>query len=90
MDAQSIIAAVQEELEKHHWETFMDDTKPVWSGRRGVVRPGCQECREPISTFRQLMEHLSKDVLPGVIEAAAKQSHDKQDEGSCRETKAHK
>jgi hypothetical protein len=71
MDATPIIAAVQEELRKHIWDTFTDESA---RGGKGIVRPGCPACRKMLNTSGQFPDHISQDVLPGVIEAAAKQS----------------
>jgi len=71
MNPQPIIAAVQAELRKHTWDTFTDESA---LGGRGVVRPGCPACRKMLNTSGQFLDHIAHDVLPGVIEAAAKQS----------------
>jgi hypothetical protein len=70
MDAQPIISAVQQEIRKHVWDTFVDQPPVVRLGGHGVVVPGCSACRKRINTMDQFLDHISNDVLPGVIENA--------------------
>jgi hypothetical protein len=72
--AQPIVAAVQDELRKHQGDTFVDDPPAVAYGGKSVMVPGCVTCRKKMNTIGEFMDHLSNDVLPGVIDAAAKQS----------------
>jgi hypothetical protein len=34
---------------------------------RGVVVPGCPECRKRFNTSHQFVDHLANDVLPAAI-----------------------
>ena len=67
MDKSQIISAAQAELQRHSFDTFVDDPPSVAQGGRGVVVPGCPQCKKRLQTMNQFMEHLAKDVLPGVL-----------------------
>jgi hypothetical protein len=74
MDATPIISAVQQEIRKHIWDTFVEDPPLVRQGGHGVVVPGCPSCRKRLNTIGQFLDHISNDVLPGVIESAVSPS----------------
>jgi hypothetical protein len=70
MDAAAIISAIQAELQKHTWDTFVNHPPSIAKGGNGVVVPGCPACRKVINTIGQFMDHISYDVLPLAIEGA--------------------
>ena len=70
----SFIAALQHELDRHTWDTFIDDPAPIAQGGKGVVVMGCPACRVRLYTHSQFMRHLTQDVLPrGVQKAVQKE-----------------
>jgi len=71
MDASALIAAIQSELRRHTWDTFVDPPPAIADGGKGVVVPGCPACGKKIYTVSQFVEHLSRDVIPKVIEYQA-------------------
>jgi hypothetical protein len=69
VDAEEILLAINNELRKHTWDTFVDHPPSMAKGGKGVVVPGCPACRKRVNTFGQFMDHICTDVLPKVIEA---------------------
>ena len=67
MDAQALIAAIQSELRRHTWDTFVDEPPAIAQGGKGVVVVGCPACGKKLYTVSQFVEHLSRDVIPRVI-----------------------
>jgi hypothetical protein len=59
----SILKSAQSELRKHNLDTFADKL-------HGVVTPGCPHCSKPFYTVSQFVDHLAKDVLPGILDTA--------------------
>jgi hypothetical protein len=59
----NLIAAIQFEIRRHDWTTYMKD---------GIVRPGCSTCQVMINTTNQFTEHLAS-VIPGLIERLSEQ-----------------
>jgi len=70
MDAETIISAVQAELQRHTFDTFMDEPPSIVRGGKGVVISGCPACKKPLQSVAQFMHHLLQDVLPATIRKA--------------------
>jgi hypothetical protein len=68
MDPNAILQAAQEELMKHHWDTFCTQPLSIAEGGKGVIVPGCVECRVILYTNNQYLSHLAIDVLPQILE----------------------
>jgi len=66
--SQEFILKLQQELRRHHFETFVDEPPTVAQGGRSVVAPGCTLCRVRLNTHSQFMNHLVAKVLPEAIE----------------------
>ena len=67
MDAPALIAAIQSELRRHTWDTFVDQPPAIAQGGMGVVVVGCPACRQKHYTVSQFIEHLARDVIPRVV-----------------------
>jgi hypothetical protein len=74
MDKTAILQAAQEELMKHHWDTFCTQPLSIAEGGKGVIVPGCVECRKLLYTNNQYLSHLAIDVLPQILEMVFSQS----------------
>jgi hypothetical protein len=61
-------AAVQEELMRHHWDTFCTQALSIAEGGNGVIVPGCVACRKLLYTNNQYLSHFALDVLPKILE----------------------
>ncbi len=66
----SFIAALQSELERHRWDTFVDNPPSIAQGGKGIVVMGCPTCRVRLYTMAQFMRHLTRDVLPRAVQEA--------------------
>ena len=67
MDKQELLRALQRELLRHQFDTFVDEPPSIAQGGRGVVCPGCIARKKRIFTMPQFMEHLAYDVLPNFL-----------------------
>ena len=67
MDADTIIAALQQELQRHTFDTFMDEPPSIVRGSKGVVVSGCPACKKRPQSVAQFMHHLLEDMLPTTI-----------------------
>jgi hypothetical protein len=70
MDKHKILAAAKIELQRHVWDTYVDNPPSVAEGGPGVVVPGCAACRKRINTNSQYLRHLADDVLPVILRTA--------------------
>lgn len=67
MKRSDLLAALQAEIRRHDFSTFLSETPSVAQGGKGVVHPGCPACRKKIYTMAQFMDHLADDVLPEIV-----------------------
>ena len=72
MDKAKILHEAQTELQRHVWGTYIDKGVSVALGGDGILVPGCEACRERITTNSQYLRHLAEDVLPGILERVLK------------------
>lgn len=63
-----LLFLLQEEIRRHDFSYFIDQSPSVAQGGRGVCVPGCSACKVRINTMPQFLDHLANDVLPKVIE----------------------
>jgi hypothetical protein len=64
------LQAAQEELMRHHWDTFSTQPLTIAQGGTGVIVPGCVACKKLLYTNNQYLSHLALDVLPEILEKA--------------------
>jgi hypothetical protein len=62
-----LLLALQREIQRHDLSTFVDEPPSVAQGCRGVVVPGCPLCKKRFGTVGQYTDHLTKDILPAII-----------------------
>ncbi len=59
----NLIAAIQFEIRRHDWSTYMKD---------GIVRPGCSSCEVQINSTNQFVEHIAM-AIPSLIDDLSQQ-----------------
>ena len=67
MNAESLVQAVRQELQKHSFDTFDD---PSEIGNRALLVTGCPVCRKRMQTVNQFVSHILDDVIPETIRKA--------------------
>jgi hypothetical protein len=70
MDKAKILQQAKAELQRHVWDTFVDDPPSVAQGGKGVVVTGCTVCKKRTYTNAQYLRHLADDVLPVILRKA--------------------
>jgi hypothetical protein len=68
IDRSKIIEIAREEMQKHSFDTFVDDPPSVAQGGKGHVVSGCPGCKKKFQSLNQFMEHLHVDVLPVIAD----------------------
>src|SRR5579862_4658839 len=58
-----LLAELQEELSQHAFSEF-----PRQAGADSEVVTGCANCRKSFQTANELLEHLTKEVLPAAMQ----------------------
>jgi hypothetical protein len=67
MKKSELLQALQTEIRRHDFSTFLTEKPSMANGGPGVVVPGCPACRKRINTMAQFLDHLADDVLPALI-----------------------
>jgi len=62
-----LLAAIQKEIQRHDFSYFVDEPPSMAEGGRGVVVSGCPVCKKRINTMQAFLDHLTKDVMPELI-----------------------
>ena len=70
MNADTIIAALQQELQRHTFDTFMDEPPSIVRRGKVMVVSGCPACKKQMQSVAQFMHYLGEDVLPATIRRA--------------------
>ena len=70
IDRDRLIRIAREELEKHAFDTFVNNPPSIAQGGRGVVVSGCPGCKKQMQSLNQFIEHLTADVVPVIADRA--------------------
>lgn len=62
-----LLHALQQELRRHSFDTFLTEKPSMANGGPGIVVPGCPACKKILQTMANFMDHLCEDVLPGLL-----------------------
>jgi hypothetical protein len=63
-----LLRALQTEIRRHTFDTFVDSPPSIAQGGNGVVVPGCPQCRKRIQTMAQFMDHICDEVIPPLLD----------------------
>jgi hypothetical protein len=72
----NLLRALQAEIRRHDFSTFLTEEPSMADGGPGVVVPGCPACKKRIQTMAQFMDHLADDVLPALLDRLSKHRTD--------------
>jgi hypothetical protein len=68
MTKPELLRALQAEIRRHTFDTFVENPPSMAEGGKGVVVPGCPACGKRIHTMVKFVDHLADDVLPGLVD----------------------
>lgn len=63
-----LLRALQIEIRRHTFDTFLTEKPSMANGGPGVVVPGCPACKKRLQTMANFMDHLCLDVLPSALD----------------------
>jgi hypothetical protein len=75
MKKSELLQALQTEIRRHSFDTFVDEPPSMAQGGKGVVVPRCPACRKRLFTMANFMDHLADDVLPELLTKLPKESN---------------
>ena len=64
----ALLLALQNEIRRHDLGTFCAEDTSVAQGGNGVVVMRCPACKKRFQTTTQFIDHLTKDVLPALLD----------------------
>jgi hypothetical protein len=70
MTREKVLTVARQEMQKHSFDTFVDEPPSIAQGGRGVVVSGCPHCKIKFQSLNQFMSHLMDDVLPVIADRA--------------------
>ena len=73
MKKSELIAAIQKEILRHDFGTFVNNPPSVAQGGRGVVVPGRTTCNKRANTTTQFLEPIANDDIPRLIEGLSRE-----------------
>jgi hypothetical protein len=59
-----LLRALQQEIRRHNFSTFVENPPAIGEGGNGVVVPGCPTCEKRLHTINQFLDHLAEDAMP--------------------------
>jgi hypothetical protein len=63
-----LLDAIQKEIYRHDFGTYVDEPPPVSKGGKGVVVAGCPACRKRLQSMNEFLDHLAKDAMPKLLD----------------------
>jgi hypothetical protein len=77
MKKSELLRALQSEIRRHDFSTFVENPPSRAKGGNGSVVPGCPACRKRINTMSQFLDHLADDVIPTLINSLSTEASDR-------------
>jgi hypothetical protein len=74
MKKSELLRALQTEIRRHTFDTFVENPPSIAQGGNGVVVPGCSACQKRIHTMAKFVDHLTDDVLPALVDRLAREA----------------
>ncbi len=68
MQKSALLAAIQQEIQRHDFSHFVENPPSIANGGIGVVVPGCPACRKRINSMSQFLDHLANDAMPALLD----------------------
>jgi hypothetical protein len=62
-----LLAAIQKEILRHDFGTYVDDPPTIAQGGRGIVVAGCPACKKRLQSMNEFLRHLAEDAMPSLL-----------------------
>jgi len=62
-----LLAAIQKEILRDDFGTYVDDPPTIAQGGRGVVVAGCPACKKRLQSMNEFLRHLAEDAMPPLL-----------------------
>jgi hypothetical protein len=74
MQKSELLQALQKEIRRHDFSTFVDELPSMAEGGKGIVVTGCPACRKVFGTMPRFIDHITEDVLPTLLDRLSRSS----------------
>lgn len=88
MKKSELLRALQSEIRRHDFSTFLTEEPSMADGGPGVVVPGCPACKKRLFTMSNFMDHLADDVLPAALDKLSTAPDNKENAASSNTDKS--
>ena len=73
MQKSALLAAIQQEIQRHDFSHFVENPPTIAEGGKGIVRSGCPACKKPLNSMSQFLDHLAYDAMPVLLDQLSTQ-----------------
>jgi hypothetical protein len=63
-----LLAAIQREIYRHDFGTYVEDPPTIAQGGRGIVVAGCPACKKRLQSMNEFVRHLAEDAMPPLLD----------------------
>jgi hypothetical protein len=64
----ALLAAIQQEIYRHDFGTYVEDPPTIAQGGRGIVVAGCPACKKRLQSMNEFVRHLAEDAMPTLLD----------------------
>jgi hypothetical protein len=68
MQKSALLAAIQREIYRHDFGTYVEDPPTIAQGGRGIVVAGCPACKRRLQSMNEFLRHLAEDAMPPLLD----------------------
>lgn len=71
MQKSALLSAIQKEILRHDFGTYVDNPPSIAQGGRGIVVAGCPACKKRLQSMNEFLRHLAEDAMPPLLDRLA-------------------
>jgi len=68
MQKSALLAAIQQEIYRHDFGTYVENPPAIAQGGRGIVVAGCPACKKRLQSMNEFVRHLAEDAMPLLLD----------------------
>ena len=81
-----LLNAIQKEIYRHDFGTFVDEPPLTSQGGKGVVVAGCPACKKRLQSMNEFLDHLAKDAMPSLLDRLSSEQNGRAQEKTALDT----
>jgi hypothetical protein len=72
----ALLDAIQREIYRHGFDTFVDEPPTTARGGNGVVVAGCPACKKRLQSMNEFLRLLAEDAMPSLLDRLSSKEQD--------------